>query len=136
MESYSHGDPDVFNRPVAITDGIWDAASPDELAVIQMPSDFFRNNPNAQAKLANYTYLKATAVLRVVITSSPYTAGKALLGVVPQNGDWQMDKYRLSGCPCSQFPKAMASASAKPFTADRIRISLTLTTASRLCLMV
>jgi len=103
MESYSHGDPDVFNRPVAITDGVWDAASPDELAVIQMPSDFFRNNPNAQAKLANYTYLKATAVLRVVITSSPYTAGKALLGVVPQNGDWQMDKYRLSGCPCVEI---------------------------------
>jgi len=99
MESVVHGDTDVFNRPVAIIDDIWDASSSTTLQSFMMPSSFFTGNPNAQGKLANYAFLHAVAVVKVVITSSPYTAGKAILGVRPLVGRYNPTIYEVAACP-------------------------------------
>lgn len=83
METENHLEAKVFCRPFNFATYSWTAGSTGLVHSSFHPSDYFRLNFNAQAKIANYSFLRGIMCIRAVMTSSPYTAGKLLMSVRP-----------------------------------------------------
>jgi len=105
MENFAHVEPDYFSCPYACHEFDWGATSPQLLMQKTVPSMYFDGNTNAQMKLANFAFLRATAVVKVIINGSPYVAGKLLLSCRPL-GRQIVDVFEASGDPCVEIDAA------------------------------
>jgi hypothetical protein len=83
MELENHLEGRVFSRPFNYSTFAWGVFSAGIVQTSYFPSAYFQNNFNAQAKLANYCFLRGVMCIRAVMTSTPYTSGKLLMSVRP-----------------------------------------------------
>ncbi len=105
MEIAKHTESDAFLRPFKITSFVWDATTAANPVNLYLPSAFFNGYPNAQFKLANFAFLRGVMCIRVIISSTPYSAGKLLLSCRPL-GPLALTPYQASGDICSEIDAA------------------------------
>lgn len=83
-EDRTHGITDFLSRPVAITTGLWNAAtaSGSQLYTTNFP-DALISQPMYQDKLRGFVGLRATLVVKVQVNSQPFQQGRLLLQYIP-----------------------------------------------------
>lgn len=109
MERTNHAVSNVFMRPYIVGDIAYTTSSVGALFDADFPKTFFDNNFNAQAKLANFAFLRCKLHIKVSMTASPYSAGKLILSVRPLSRPCS-DVYEAVGDPCVELDVASATS--------------------------
>ncbi len=121
MERETHGEGEVWSRPHIVSTFAWDGTTAEEAWLGAFPTAYFKDNFNAQAKLANYAFLTCTVCVRVVISSSAYVAGKLLLHTRPLSNVKAKSNTTATGDPCVEIDASSGKTAVIkiPFVAEK-----------------